>query len=61
MSAKIHQNTCTRILMQEKEKANKQNKTKQQQPHGSFMYNRKKPRSNTNVFSVEWIHNADES
>lgn len=47
--------------MQEKEKANKQNKTKQQQPHGSFMYNRKKPRSNTNVFSVEWIHNADES
>lgn len=48
--------------MQEKEKANKQKKNKTKKtPHGSFMYNRKKPRSNTNVFSVEWIHNADES
>lgn len=56
MSAKIHQNTCTRILMQQKEKTNKRKKN----THGSFMYNRKKPRSNTYVFSVEWIHNAEE-
>ena len=56
MSAKIHQNTCTRILNKKKEQARKKKNT-----HGSFMYNRKKPRSNTNVFSVEWIHNAEES
>lgn len=43
--------------MQQKEKTNKRKKN----THGSFMYNRKKPRSNTYVFSVEWIHNAEES
>lgn len=39
----------------------KNKQAKKKNTHGSFMYNRKKPRSNTNVFSVEWIYNAEES
>ena len=53
----MYKNTHARKRKSKQAKKN----PKQQQPHGSFMYNRKKPRSNTNVFSVEWIHNADES